>query len=70
MQQTVHGDVKAQLGSTETWLEKVRHDQYAAAVTARRTRAVDTRRVGAEVTTVPLHVVPDRQPPSHESTMR
>jgi hypothetical protein len=70
-QRTILGEVQAQAGGAESWLEKVRHDLYATAVAAAsRTWAVDTRRAGAEVTTVPLRVVSDRQPSSQESTTR
>jgi hypothetical protein len=64
MQQTILKEVQAQVNRVESWLEKVRSDLYAATITIRRTRAVDTRRTGAEATAVPLRVVSDRQLPS------
>jgi hypothetical protein len=52
-QRSVLGEVQAQVNGAESWLEKVRADLYAAAVASRRTRAVDTRRAGAEVKAQP-----------------
>jgi hypothetical protein len=65
----VLGEVRAQVEGAESWLEKVRGDLYAA-TTIRRARAVDTRKAGAEGTSVPLLVVKDRQPPSQETSAR
>jgi hypothetical protein len=70
VQRAVLGEVEAQVIGAESWLEKVRADLYAAAVVTRRTRAVDTRRAGAEVTGVALRVFLDRQPPSQEASVR
>jgi hypothetical protein len=46
MQQSILRVVQAQVGGTETWLEKIRHDLYTAAVAARCIRLWTTGRLG------------------------
>ncbi len=64
------GEVQAQVTGVEMWLDKVRNNLYAAAVTTQRTRAEDNRRARAEMVPVPVQVVPATQLPSQETSMR
>jgi hypothetical protein len=63
-QRAVLGEVQAQVGRAEVWLEKVRNDLYTAEVAVQRTRAVDRRQGSEEQETVPVRVPPAAQPPS------
>jgi hypothetical protein len=62
-QQSVLGEITAQVTGSEVWLEKVRSNLYAAAVTTQRTRVVDTRQGRTDVEPVQVRILPVTQPP-------
>ncbi len=69
-QRAVLGEITAQVTGAETWLEKVRNDLYTAAVTTKRTRAVDTRQGRVDMEPVPVRILPATQPPNQAVSVR